>query len=223
MPRDPEKPSGRILPLAIRVLWLVGLVLVYLRFFAPEAQGPIPPTDYLALPGTVDLAAADGPTTGTTAGIHGGLHDLFRNARPTTATLAGRDVLTFDEMARTRIGLRPPPVFTDRVALMDGQRVRLLGFMVPYDSLTDMRNMMLLDTPVGCYFCEPPSPERVAFARIDSPEPVEFVDEAIEVTGTLRLWKKDSNEPAHQMFLFVLDEATFKPARGALYRDRGDI
>lgn len=143
-------------------------------------------------------------------------HSLRKVDSATSATLAalpqleGDDAIRWSDIKKTKLSRRPPPVFTEKVAALDGRRVRMVGFMAPFDSLTDMRNFMLLPTMVGCYFCVPPSALEVVLVRIKADEPIPFVEPAIEVTGTLKLWKAESDDAGHQYFLMIMDDAQFK-------------
>ena len=122
------------------------------------------------------------------------------------------DEIDFNLLRQTRLPRRPPPVYPGDLAPMDGQQVRIFGFMSPYNSLEDMRNFMLMPTATGCYFCVPPSPREVIFVRMADRDKVQpFVDEPLEVTGTLNLWKENSDEAAHRMFLYVIDDAKIRP------------
>jgi hypothetical protein len=122
--------------------------------------------------------------------------------------LAGDDApnrIRFDDLMRTRLYRKPPPVYPAKLRELNGKVVRIRGFMSPFDSLTDLRNFMLLETPTGCYFCAPPGPTQVVFVRLAGDKPLEFINEAIDVEGTLKLWEADSKEPRHDTFLYVID------------------
>jgi hypothetical protein len=164
----------------------------------------------LLLPAFVARAGAQAPGGGADP------HSLRKVDSATSATLAalpsldGDDAIRWSELKKTRLSRRPPPVFPERIAALDGRRVRMVGFMAPFDSLTDMRNFMLLPTLVGCYFCVPPSALEVVLVRVKADGPVPFSEPAIEVTGTLKLWKAESGDAGHQYFLFIMDDAQFK-------------
>ncbi len=140
----------------------------------------------------------------------------------TSATLAmeratletqGDNRIDFNMLVSTQIYAQPPPIWPDKLESLDGKTVKILGFMSPYDSLRDLRNFMLMNNPTGCYFCIPPSPKEVVLVRWKSDTPQEFVDEPIEVTGTLKLWNADSKDDAHRMFLYVIDDAKIRPLK----------
>lgn len=123
---------------------------------------------------------------------------------------AGEGVVSFDLLRATELKLTPPPVFPESLAALDGKKMRMRGFMTPFDNLRDMRNFMLFPFATGCFFCAPPSPREVVFVRIDSKDPVPFESGPIEIEGTLNLWKDASPDKAHQSFLFVVNEAKVK-------------
>jgi hypothetical protein len=126
----------------------------------------------------------------------------------------GEGVITFDLLRSTELKLTPPPIFPEELAKLDGKKVRVRGFMSPFDNLKDMRNCMLFPFATGCFFCAPPSPREVVFIRIESKDPVPFESSAIEIEGTLNLWKDGSADKAHQSFLYVVNDAKVKKIEG---------
>jgi hypothetical protein len=168
------------------------------------------------------LAGTGGSTGVVRAQTAGGPHsENLRSADQVTSMTAllrqaeasaPRDgSVNFDLLKETVLKRKPPPIYPESLAALDGRTVTVRGFMAPYDSLTDMRNMMLMQTSVGCYFCVPPSPKEVVFVRRNDAKEQPFIPEPIEATGTLKLWSKDSTDPEHTMFLYVLDDAKIRP------------
>ena len=101
------------------------------------------------------------------------------------------------------------PVFRPGIAALDGETVRMQGFMSPYESLQDMSEFMLLNYPTGCNFCAPPAVNQVVLVRQkEGKRRYPFIDDMIQITGTLRLWSKDSEDPAHEdvMFIYVMED-----------------
>lgn len=129
-------------------------------------------------------------------------------ALPTGET-AGLPRLTFSQLERVMPDENGHPVFPPGMRALDGQRVRIQGFMSPYDSLQDMRRFMLFPFPTGCNFCAPPAVNQVVFVRQkEGLRRYGFVDAPILITGTLRLWREDSEDPAHtdDFFLYVMED-----------------
>ena len=88
--------------------------------------------------------------------------------------------------------------------------------MVPYDSLNDLKQFMLMEVYIGCNFCTPPPLDQVVLIQQEEPNPPltaqPYVDGPIEVTGDLKLWEKNSSIKvfAERSFLFILENATVK-------------
>jgi len=104
--------------------------------------------------------------------------------------------------------------FPESLSGLDGRRVRIVGFMAPWDSLTDMSRCLLVPSYVGCTFCSPPSLTQVLYieqaARPNSAYP--FIEEPSDVVGTLRLPRPGSDAEGHrQGFVFVLEHAVVRP------------
>jgi hypothetical protein len=100
------------------------------------------------------------------------------------------------------------PIYPPAVKSLDKRTVTVQGFMTPYDSLEDMKTFMLFGSPTGCNFCSPPSVNQVVLARqAPGEKKYPYIDKPIEITGTMSLWHKDSEDPMHkEMFLFVMDD-----------------
>ncbi|MCC5876082.1 MAG: DUF3299 domain-containing protein [Candidatus Sumerlaeia bacterium] len=223
---QPEPPRRRGIVWATRVLWLGATIFLILKIFQPE-QHPTAFEPLFSDDWDVQLvAAADRPTTTTqplsNAELHAAGHELQALQEKALERLkesgrlpdvSGDKMISFEDLMETKLYRLPPPVFTDKVAGLGGNTVRMVGFMSPYDSLTDLRNFMLVQVPTGCYFCAPPGPLQVVSVRIDSDTPVSFIEEPILVEGTLRLWEEESTNPMHRMFLFVIDKAKVTPIK----------
>jgi len=93
---------------------------------------------------------------------------------------------------------------------LNNKPVAIVGFMTPFEDLDDMAKFLLMPTSGGCFFCNPPSMTQVLMVDQlkDGKKRHDFIGEAIKVTGTLRLYTKDSKHPAHLAeFIYALDDA----------------
>ena len=212
-----------------RVFWFAVLAVLILKLFQPPAEnrGPAPLFSDSADGATRLANSPDSATTRTLntmseEQIHGGSEERERAQNEAYRALRRSGMLEgnldgnrigFGDLIRTRLYRRPPPIFPARLDELEGKTVVIRGFMSPYDSLTDLRNFMLVQMPTGCYFCAPPGPTQVAFVRVPDAEPLEFINEAIDVEGTLSLWKSDKDDPAHEVFLFVINDAKLTPVK----------
>ncbi|MGQ9371384.1 DUF3299 domain-containing protein [Azospirillum sp. A39] len=93
------------------------------------------------------------------------------------------------ELSRVHIGHGAAPEFPANVRGLDGQPVRLRGYMVPLDEASRHRRFILAANPVGCPACERPSPATMVHVNIR--EPVPDTRDAIVLAGTLRLMPQE--------------------------------
>lgn len=199
----------RALVLLLLVWWIADGVMARLN---PGPQLPTPPRLFSGATPTPTIDRSDAPARDphATRSDDQVTSAMAALAAAPKANLADK-FITFDDLKKTVLNYDPPPIFQDDLKALDGQKVRMRGFMTPFDSLTDMRQFMLFPNATGCFFCAPPSPLEVVFIRqIKKDEAQPYIYEPIEIEGTLRLWRDQSEEAAHTMFLYVVDDATVK-------------
>ena len=56
--------------------------------------------------------------------------------------------------------------FPESLEKLNGRKVRMIGFMAPFDSLEDMRRCMIVPSYVGCTFCSPPNLRQVVYLSL---------------------------------------------------------
>lgn len=115
-------------------------------------------------------------------------------ASPTIAQeRVGWDTLgnvTFEEQVEDDGWITYIPTFSEEIAALDGQKVKLAGFMIPLDFSQIQSNFLISMLPGdGCYFHMPGGAESIAEVRAD--EGVEFSYDTIEMEGTLQVLKED--------------------------------
>lgn len=115
--------------------------------------------------------------------------------------------IDFGLLRQTVVNEAPPPVFPDMLTRLDGQTVRIKGFMVPYDDLKNLRKFMLMPTSGGCFFCQPPSINQVVFVEQPGEKSRPYINRPVEVEGTLHLWQPEGSVEEYQAFLFVITNA----------------
>jgi hypothetical protein len=82
------------------------------------------------------------------------------------------------------------PEFEAAVQQLEGQQVRLKGFMLPLDQASKQQHFILSANPVAnCFFCMPGGPESLVEIKAD--KAVEFSYDPIEISGTLELLQDD--------------------------------
>lgn len=201
---DPSTESGiSIGALLVRGALFVLMAGLIAQMILANRQQPAQPGELFisGQPGgavgqhTEDLRSRDAATSGTA---------ILREYEKTVTATGG---IGFDILRQTQLYADPPPIYPEELSRLDGRKVRMAGFMSPYDSLNDMRKFMLFPHATGCYFCAPPSPLEVVFIRWDTDRRQQFIEEPILVEGILRLWTEGSTEEKHRYFLYVIDEA----------------
>ena len=101
--------------------------------------------------------------------------------------------------------------FPEELQKLDGKKVRLIGFMAPFDSLEDMSKCMMVPSYVGCTFCTPPNLRQVVFVTQgaeSSEETYPFIEEPSYVTGIFRITNSEStHEGKNQGFVYSIENA----------------
>jgi hypothetical protein len=152
-----------------------------------EAESPATPSDAPPVPAATPAPVVPGPMA----------------AAPTNRPVR----LNFLLLGRTKLEEGAPPGIPEPVAAAADKRVRINGYMVPYDSLEDMSTFMLMEKSSGCFFCVPPNLAEVAVVRQAPGGTRKFIDDPIEVTGILRITKPDSPHEAHQAgFIYFIED-----------------
>ena len=138
-------------------------------------------------------------------------------SEPTQAFLADWDFLNKTDVVVSDGKKDATIQYPAEIQALDGKRVAIIGFMAPYEKLDDMSTCMILPASVGCYFCSPPAVTQVVLIQQKggTKDKRPFINEAVIVTGTLRLFTFASQHPAHQAdFMYALDDATVEVFTG---------
>lgn len=93
-------------------------------------------------------------------------------------------------MVTTRVrNNRVVPTFPDPVKALDGQTVRLQGFMLPLEPGERQRHFLLSAVPTTCAFCVPAGPEGLVEVR--AKEPVRYSVDAVTLEGRMAVLADD--------------------------------
>jgi hypothetical protein len=150
--------------------------------------------------------AADAPGHAPHAGI------VFRSPRPLArhVDLAklpiiqpnGINPLPWAVLTQTTIDRHFRPTFVDYLRQLDGKQVALLGFMQPLQAELEVRQFLLIEYPVGCWFCETPEPTGLVYIELAAGTVQPVRRGLVKVEGQLRLNSRDPED-----FLFTLRQA----------------
>ncbi|MBP3958592.1 DUF3299 domain-containing protein [Gemmata sp. G18] len=112
------------------------------------------------------------------------------------------NALPWPLLAATSINAKGRPAFVKYLEQLDGKTVALTGFMQPVKDELAAREFLLLEYPVGCWFCEVPDPTGLLNVELKAGKSAEARKGLIKVTGTLVLNRADP-----EGYLFSLKDA----------------
>ena len=117
----------------------------------------------------------------------------------------GRGLLDWDWLTCPLTDRFLPLPFVGLKAL-DGKPVTLVGYMSPLDEIGRMNSFMLLEFPLGCYFCTAPEPNGIVFVELTRGSTIEMQLEPVKLTGVFRINATDPDD-----FLFRIEGARVLP------------
>jgi hypothetical protein len=119
---------------------------------------------------------------------------------PISAT--GVNTLPWEVLAATTLDRQYRPTFARYLKQLDGKQVALSGFMQPLDDNAEASTFMLIEYPVGCWYCEAPEMTGIVFVELKGGKSATFVRGLVKVVGKLTLNAKDPEN-----FLYTIGNA----------------
>ena len=101
------------------------------------------------------------------------------------------NLLPWPVLSATTTNARGQPVFLKYLDGLDGKTVSLTGFMQPVRDELAVTGFLLLEYPVGCWFCESPEATGLVSIELKRGQAAEFKKGLVKVTGTLSLNRTD--------------------------------
>ncbi|MEM9897377.1 MAG: hypothetical protein AAF789_13500 [Bacteroidota bacterium] len=93
------------------------------------------------------------------------------------------------------------PKFGGEVRMMEGQRISLEGFIVPFEGMFKPNQIILSSLPIAsCFFCGGSGPETVAEAHLV--ENISYTAKPVTIRGTLTL-----NDRDYDQLMYILKDA----------------
>lgn len=117
------------------------------------------------------------------------------------------NVLPWVVLNETTIDRNARPTFPRYLRDLSGKQVTLTGFMQPFDDGLEITSMMLIEYPIGCWFCEMPEITNIAYVEMPENTTAKFTRSLVKVTGTLTL---NATDPEN--FLYTISKAKVAPA-----------
>jgi uncharacterized protein len=87
--------------------------------------------------------------------------------------------------------------YSSEVKALDGQEVKLMGFIYPLEGGLEHQRFLLTAWPPSCPFCLPAGPSQMV--EVFCKEPVDFTDGAIMIAGKFELLKDDPSGMYYRM------------------------
>jgi len=110
--------------------------------------------------------------------------------------------LPWGVIAGTTIDAKARPTFPAHLEKLDGKTVVLHGFVQPLGDAKEFGGFLLLEYPVGCWFCETPEPTGLVSVELAAGTRTSAKRGLAKITGVLAL-NRDNPED----FLFRVKDA----------------
>lgn len=137
---------------------------------------------------------------------------VFRSPRPLPRRLDsmqlgpvradGSNELPWWLLVETTMDRNFRPIFAKRLKEMDGKRVNLIGYMQPIGDELETGAFLLIEYPIGCWFCEVPETTGIVLVELPENKLTALTRTVIKVDGTLVLNSKDPEQ-----FLYTIRDA----------------
>jgi tetratricopeptide (TPR) repeat protein len=114
----------------------------------------------------------------------------------------GVNGLPWSVIAETTLDRQYRPTFSKYLKELDGLRVQLNGFMQPLGDDPDSAAFLLIEYPVGCWYCEMPEVTAMVLVELPAGKTRHFTRGGVRITGKLVL---NATDPEN--FLYVIRDA----------------
>ena len=93
------------------------------------------------------------------------------------------NALPWEAIGETTIDRQARPTFARHLRGLDGLRVELRGYMQPLGDDSDVVAFLLVEHPVGCWFCEMPDLMHIVLVELPDGKTVRFRRDRVRVQG----------------------------------------
>jgi Flp pilus assembly protein TadD len=111
----------------------------------------------------------------------------------------GINSLPWAVLAETTLDRKYKPTFADYLKDLAGKRIELSGFMQPLGDDGDTSSFMLIEYPVGCWYCEMPETTGIVLVELAQGQAARFTRGLVKVVGKLTL---NATDPEN--FLYIV-------------------
>lgn len=119
--------------------------------------------------------------------------------------LDGINTLPWAVITQTTVDRQYRPTFPKYLRELEKRQVSLTGYLQPLGMDQELSAFLLIEYPVGCWYCEVPDVVAIVYVELAAGKTIEFTREPITVIGTLKLNAKDPED-----FLYTIRDARVK-------------
>lgn len=105
-------------------------------------------------------------------------------------------------LSQTQVGRQGKPAYPEYLRQLAGKKVTLEGYMQPVGEDSESNLFLLLENPVGCWYCEMPALNGMVFVEMADEKQLRMSREQIRIRGMLQLRGDDPEK-----FLFTIQKA----------------
>lgn len=92
----------------------------------------------------------------------------------------------FSDLRRYPID-RPNADVPENIAMLEGKEIEIVGYMVPFDRIENIKQFILLQAPfMGCMHIPPPGPHETLMIKTENPM-ASYTQDAIRITGEMSI------------------------------------
>lgn len=114
----------------------------------------------------------------------------------------GVNPLPWAVLAETALDRQFKPTFAKYLHELNGKQISLNGFMQPLGDDLELTSFMLIEYPVGCWYCEVPEMTGIVLVELPAGKTASYTRGLVKVTGQLTL---NATDPEN--FLYILQKA----------------
>ncbi|HEV3263065.1 MAG TPA: tetratricopeptide repeat protein [Gemmataceae bacterium] len=154
------------------------------------------------------------PTLADAKAAHTGHAGLLRprSQRPLVSRLdqaalppvrdTGVNALPWAVLTETSLDRKYRPTFSKYLRELDGKRITLDGYVQPLGGGEEMASFLLIEYPVGCWYCEMPDLTGIVRVDLAGGKTLAFTRSQVKITGTVTL---NATDP--ESFLYTIRRA----------------
>jgi hypothetical protein len=119
----------------------------------------------------------------------------------------GINPLPWAVLTETTLDRKFKPTFAKYLKELDGKTISLSGFMQPLGEDLEVASFMLIEYPVGCWYCEVPEVTNIVLVELPPGKTTTFTRGLVKIVGKLSL---NATDP--ESFLYTIGKAKVSEA-----------